>query len=640
MKSNRLFLTFLLLSFFVNAFGQDKSKQNLISKKSLYFKDDLVKIKTNSFQSLLSNINDKTNGSSAEKMAFNWISKNKEKLGVKSTNDLEKVHERKSISGFTLRFQQNYKNLPVFKSQITVHISPSNRVTYVDNLYDPSIENIDVTPKIEVKGANKIALKAISSEGQISLITNKLMIYNKEETTYLIYRVIINSDLPLGSWEVIINAKTGEVIQSQDISFYHNDWDNLKKSDKINGTGNVFLSDPLSEANVSYGGNYSDNGDETNPQLDAAMTSVTLLDIEESDGIYSLKGPYAEVIDIESPLNGLFSQSSSDFNFNRKDDAFEAVNAYYHIDKSIRYINETLEINVIPYQYSGGVKFDPHGLMGADNSYYSPASGSLVFGEGCVDDAEDADVILHELGHGIHDWLTGGSLSTVEGLSEGVADYWAQSYSRTLNEWEDTNQEYQWLFNWDGHNECWDGRSTDNSSKYPDDLIGNIYRDCQIFSSSLMRIFDQLGKIKTDIVFLEGLAMTNSSSNQRDAAIAIKQAAIDMNYSSDEIAIITNEFTETGFFSATNIVDLTAEETQNDKILIYPNPTKDIITIALEDNHNTSTILLLDNLGRTVYSELFDTSNKKVDITSLPKGIYTLLFLNGEDIYTKKIVKQ
>ena len=49
----------------------------------------------------------------------------------------------------------------------------------------------------------------------------------------------------------------------------------------------------------------------------------------------------------------------------------------------------------------------------------------INFGEGGVDDAEDADVILHELGHGIHDWITNGSLSQVDGLSEGMADYWA-----------------------------------------------------------------------------------------------------------------------------------------------------------------------------------------------------------------------
>ena len=86
-------------------------------------------------------------------------------------------------------------------------------------------------------------------------------------------------------------------------------------------------------------------------------------------------------------------------------------------NKGMNVINDALEF--------------PHFLISAfllsDNSFYSSSSGSLVFGEGCVDDAEDADVIIHELGHGIHDWITQGGLSQVNGLSEGTGDYFAQS---------------------------------------------------------------------------------------------------------------------------------------------------------------------------------------------------------------------
>ena len=39
----------------------------------------------------------------------------------------------------------------------------------------------------------------------------------------------------------------------------------------------------------------------------------------------------------------------------------------------------------------------------ADNSFYSDADHALHFGDGGVDDAEDADVVLHEYGHSIQD---------------------------------------------------------------------------------------------------------------------------------------------------------------------------------------------------------------------------------------------
>ena len=44
-------------------------------------------------------------------------------------------------------------------------------------------------------------------------------------------------------------------------------------------------------------------------------------------------------------------------------------------------------------------------------------------------------VIIHELGHAIHDWVTGENLSQVNGLSEGTGDYFAQSYSRAYGLW-------------------------------------------------------------------------------------------------------------------------------------------------------------------------------------------------------------
>jgi len=213
----------------------------------------------------------------------------------------------------------------------------------------------------------------------------------------------------------------------------------------------------------------------------------------------------------------------------------------------MRYINDTLNINLMPYQYSGGVQYDPHGLNGADNSYYTSGSGRLAFGEGGVDDAEDADVIIHELGHGIHDWITGGNSSSAEGLGEGSGDYWAQSYGRSLNQWTSSDAEYQWMFNWDGHNTCWGGRTTNYAPIYPGGLVNQIHTDGQIWATVNMKIWDVLGRTKTDTAFLEGLGLTNSSTNQQNAAIAVRQAAIDMNYSCADIKVITEKYTAAGY---------------------------------------------------------------------------------------------
>jgi subtilisin-like proprotein convertase family protein len=101
---------------------------------------------------------------------------------------------------------------------------------------------------------------------------------------------------------------------------------------------------------------------------------------------------------------------------------------------------------------------DSDGVNGADNSYYS--GGRLAFGHGCVDDSEDADVVLHEYGHAIHysinsNWGGGDSGA----IGEGFGDYWAGSYSYVTQNGDTFHPE--WVFSWDGHGspvQCWNGR--------------------------------------------------------------------------------------------------------------------------------------------------------------------------------------
>lgn len=181
----------------------------------------------------------------------------------------------------------------------------------------------------------------------------------------------------------------------------------------------------------------------------------------------------------------------------------------------------------------------------------------MAFGEGCVDDSEDADVIIHELGHGLHDWVTNGNLSQVDGLSEGTGDYFANSYARTRPDfqWTSADDEFYWVFSWDGHNTCWNGRTTNYSAVYPDGLINSIHTDGQIWSTCLMKIWDQLGPAITDTIVLEGLRMTNGGTNQEQAAQAVLDAAFNLNYLG-QLSIIESTFESCGYQVDSQFVDL------------------------------------------------------------------------------------
>jgi zinc metalloprotease ZmpB len=498
-------------------------------------------------------------GDLQRKKAENWIDSQRSVLKINPKHEFKFQSERKSSSGQSIiRYQQAIGNVPVYGAEMVVNLSEENEVVYSSNSYDKTVAIIDVIPSISEQEAISIAGKSLGFK-EINSQSSKLYVYNKlKEGTKLVYMVVTQAFDKSGLWEVIVDAKTSKVLSTKDISLKHHAIKNNKISKKkralkslsvaplafVKGSGMIYYPDPLSIKAVAYGGQYSDNNDATNASLNDARTKVELKEIDFTNGVYKLKNSYVEIKDLDNPKKGLFTQSTSDFSFTRDQDGFEAVNAFYHIDNSMRYINETLKIKCIPSTNKGIVWFDPSGQSGEDNSSYG--GGELIFGEGGIDDAEDADVIWHELGHGIHDWLTDGNLSREEGLSEGSGDYWAQSHSRALKQWNSTNPGYQKVFNWDG-NETFSGRTTAYDKKYPGGLVSSIHTSGQIWSTTLMKIWDVIGREKMDRAFLEGLALTNRNTDQNEAAIAVRQAAINMKYVCADVKAMTDKFTEVGY---------------------------------------------------------------------------------------------
>jgi len=488
----------------------------------------------------LANENYPVTAADPETMARQYLRENSAKLQVpvEQLDNLFVRATRKGLAGTTVRFEQRVGGVPVRGPDVVVNIDAQSKVTFVMNGFQPGIVIASAIPSVTPQAAMSDVMARLGVTDKPAYQNVRLVVVPDGKASRLAYEVrVIPSTPPHGEWLGLVDAGTSEIFQLEDISL------------DLNGTGFVFDPDPLSSTHSIYGSpGYIDNSDATSAQLDAARASRTLLDITDTGGgVYKLQGPYAQVVDTESPFKGLFTQPSTSFNFNRFDDNFEAVNCYYHIDNIMRYINVTLGIALTPFQYVGGVRFDPSGFSGADNSHYTPGNGTLAFGEGGVDDAEDADVVTHELGHGIHDWLTSGNLSQVDGLSEGTGDYVCQSYSRSFGHWAPADPQYQWTFNWDGHNPFWPGRVTNYAALYPGGLDGEVHDDGQIWATCLMRIWDDIGRTKTDKAVFEGLAMTNSSTNQNQAAQAVLQAAVSMGYSSAEINSMVNEMRATGY---------------------------------------------------------------------------------------------
>lgn len=502
---------------------------------------------------------------SPEQMAEQYLADNSALLKIKpDLSDLRYITTKETRAGYHVHFAQYIGEYPVYNSTINVTIDRNNRVIFVMNGYKLPYdvkETSDLsTVNISSQSSVNSARQYLGVTGAVDFEKSETVVYYNKGQFRLAQKVnIVPKEDIYGDWEVMVDAQSGEIFRAVNNACYHKDGPD--NPTLVNGSGYVFDPDPITHARTTYGTTgFVDGNDADTDSLTAHRELRVLKDITFEGGVYTLKGPYAEIRDFESPFTGLHTSTTSDFFFTRSHDTFEAVNVYFLIDASMRWINDSLNISLHPFQYTGGVRFDPHGLSGDDNSHYIPSTGQLAFGDGGVDDAEDVGVVLHELGHGIHDWLTVGSLSQVQGLSEGCGDYWTTSYIRNTGILTPAHPAYNWVFVWDGHNPFWDGRIVNYTAHYPEGLVGQIHTDGQMWASSLMSIWNLIGKRVTDTNFLEALAMTNGSSNQRDAAnafIAADQAV----YSGSHLVHIVPVFADRGYIDGPITVDFTANVT-------------------------------------------------------------------------------
>ncbi|WP_081067969.1 PepSY domain-containing protein [Burkholderia territorii] len=473
-------------------------------------------------------------------VARSFIAERALQLGLtkEQVASLATVSQRDEPEFSVVRFVQTMNGIPVHGSDVAVVVSKAGRVIYLANQTVAGVSgtlpknwSVDRQQAIDrVRAYLGASVLDVTSERQMAMVD--------ERGTRGAWEVrVVEREGDGSEWELLVDATNGEILRSEDRSL------------RRRGRGLVFNPDPLSIGRHTYGApGLSDNSDANSAQLSFVQVSA-VFPVSEYGGRFRLAGPYAVCADFEPPYDRSCPQASQPaLDFSRAHVSFEAVNAYYHLTSYLDYVNKTLGIHATPYQYPGGVQFDPHGLNGGDNSHYVSATGRIAFGQGGVDDAEDADVVIHELGHALHDWLTRGRLSNIEGLSEGLGDYLAAGYSRDMKQWSPADNQYHWVMNWDGHNEYWRGRVTNwhVGRTYPADVRRASTHDAgQYWASCNLAARDVIGGAAMDRAVLKGLMMTNAHSNQRAAAQAVIIAAAQMEYPAKHIDAIAQAYNTT-----------------------------------------------------------------------------------------------
>jgi hypothetical protein len=283
--------------------------------------------------------------------------------------------------------------------------------------------------------------------------------------------------------------------------------------------GQVFLPNPVADLGIQT---LTDQKDadyfSASPTLAKAYHRVTLTDLDSSG---TLTGSYAQVT---SETGTPARNTGSGFIYTRDQDQFEQVMGYYWITQAQRYIQSLGFRNVNNRQQLLRIN-----QFGGDNSFYRNGTSKLTItlGKGGVDDAEDADVIVHEYGHSVQDDQVPnfGSSPDAGAIGEAFGDYLAVAVTQPYT----PQSLWPCVADWDSTSytrttpHCL--RRTDGTKQYPADLVGEVHADGEIWSSALYQINTTLGRDRaTKIIIGAQFGFTPTISMPAAAQVTVDYA--------------------------------------------------------------------------------------------------------------------
>jgi len=459
----------------------------------------------------------------AARIAQSFISANVAVLGV-GGSDVKLAHRVFDGTDTHISYQQSIGGLPVFNGFVDVHVNGTGQIYLVNNTVTSSVQ----AKAYSLRPALSAAAALQAAQGARHIFTDKrglpytltlkargqpeLGFQQTDRGPRLAYKV------NLGPATYIVDANTGALL------------DTINMVQSVDGIGAVFDPNPVNSLNNRA---LRDQNNTNFAALSRAYFSRKLLSItRRGSGAgprYLLLGPFVRTINASNALLGSCGVAPAEsiglpppqsptarFKANRANAAFEHEMAYYHLDQSARYIHAI----GFPTLWSRPIRVDAHALV-VDNSFYCPSpvgAGFLAFGDGGVDDAEDADVILHEFGHAIQDASAPGRFSAVGetgSMGEGFGDYWAFS-ANVFGPWAPC------FADWDSEGACL--RRLDLNKKFPRDFINEVHADGEIWSRALRDLLLRLRKIKADRLILKSHFLISANPTFSDGLQAILNA--------------------------------------------------------------------------------------------------------------------
>ncbi len=411
-------------------------------------------------------------------------------------NAIELSSQKNGPMGWHFMFVQTHQGIRVHEADIKVNISNANTVLSIFNKLKPIYELLPAIANPLVSKSDCSAYKQVNQEWVAVLV-----------------RKAPNA---LGEMVETVYTANNQILQQRPLDLFN-------RIDTLVPT-KVFNPDPLTTAQKAYGagGLYKNmNGaDVTEINAERKLKNVSL---QWSNDTFYAANKYVRIRDLESPNQTVFRSTNYQFDFTRSHTEFREMNCLFHIYTYREYLASI----GFPLADMPAIWADPTAYQGQDQSRFSYSTfgePALFFGTGGVADAEDADVITHEYTHGLADFISPNSSNGDERLAveEANADFMACQYSKNISDYN-----WRWVFNWDGHNEFWNGRNANSSNVYPADLSTDYYVSSLIWSSMLNDLSVSLNReIVTRLLLSSMYNYANNMSMQETADLLVQADSV------------------------------------------------------------------------------------------------------------------
>ena len=445
-----------------------------------------------------------------------------------SLADLLLVDERAGLGAVRSRFQQMLLGLPVYDANVLVNQSNDGSVQSLYSNYRSLVPGTS-TPAISAAEAEVVAQAAAGVlSTRLPTVAEFVWFPRANGMATLAWKLMVYAEAPLGDFLTLVDAGSGKLLSQENrIAF---------------DTGSGFVYDP-NPMQTSGNLTLSDANDATSTALNAERVNATLLGLDA--GVGTLKGEYVDLVSLAGGLGGAdANEVTRVYEYTRANGRFEQVVVYHAIDSMQRYFHSLGFDDDVGV--ANGIRDFPT-LANAhwnnnDQSFYSTGDNAVHFGDGGVDDAEDADIIAHEYGHAVqHDQNSCWGGGEMGAMGEGFGDYLAASFYASKGDAAYQSANDACVGEWDATSYSSTSppclRRVDGTKTYPADLVSQVHADGEIWSRALWDLRGAVGATTADTLVLEHHFTAPCNASMTDAANEVIQADSNLFAGANEAAI-------------------------------------------------------------------------------------------------------